>query len=208
MNESEIIEKYNNGASLNAIARDYDTYPSAITRILVKHGVTLRHDSRRKGGYYVTDGEKLIEWAKAQGRLVSKAELAEVAGTKRLSPSYFMKYPELSKYVIKRGQNELKYYYTKLYKWLDECGISYKANDRTKLGVAIDALLLNKYEGLAIHIVEKPTNISKKKYCDTAHTRAKRAKEVGLVIVYLDHDHFEDLESIKNLLDSLIEVRR
>ena len=60
---------------------------------------------RRSGEPYVQNGEKLIEWAKAQGRLVTKAELAEVIGTKRLSPSYFIKYPELSKYVVIHIQN-------------------------------------------------------------------------------------------------------
>lgn len=208
MNESEIIEKYNEGMSLNALAREYKTYPSTVSRILKKRGVQLRHDSRDKGEYYVQDGEKLIEWAKAQGRLVTKTELAAVIGTKRLSPSYFMKYPELSKYVVKHTQNELKDYYTKLYNWLDACNIHYKSNDRTKLGISLDALLLDKYEGLAIQIVEKPTSISRKKYSENASVRAKRAKEAGIVVVYLDHDHFENLDSIKDLLDSLVEVRR
>lgn len=163
---------------------------------------------RRSGEPYVQDGEKLIEWAKAQGRLVTKAELAEVIGTKRLSPSYFIKYPELSKYVVIHRQNELKAYYEKLYEWLNTSEIPYKPKDRTKLGISLDALLLGKYEGLAVQIVEKPSNISRRKYTEDAKIRAKRAKEVGLIVVYLDHDHFENLDSIKDLLDSLIEVRR
>lgn len=203
-----IIEAYNNGESMNSIARAFGTYATSVKRILEHNGVELRHDEKKEGSLYVKDGEKLIEWAKAQGRPVTKAELAKVAGTKRLSPSYFIKYPELSKYVVKRGQSTLRDYYEKLYNWLDRCEIPYKPNDRTKLGVSLDALLLNKYEGLAIQIVEKPSNVSKKQYSDNASIRAKRAKEVGLVVVYLDHDHFKDLDSIKNLLDSLIEVRR
>ena len=111
----KMITKYNNGDSLNSIAKDFHTYPTTIKRILERHDVELRHDERKEGRLYVKDGEKLIEWAKAQKRLVTKAELAKVAGTKRLSPSYFIKYPELGQYVVTHEQNELQEYSQKLY---------------------------------------------------------------------------------------------
>ena len=91
--EAKIIDAYNSGQSMNAIAKEFHTYPTSIRRILKRHNVKLRHDTRKKGELYVKDGEKLIEWAKAQGRLVTKDELAEVVGRKILSPSYFLKYP-------------------------------------------------------------------------------------------------------------------
>ena len=72
-----IIDAYNNGESMNAIARAFGTYPTTIKRVLEKNKVELRHDAATKGTVFVKDGEKLIEWAKAQGRLVTKAELAK-----------------------------------------------------------------------------------------------------------------------------------
>lgn len=198
-----IIEAYNNGESMNSIARAFGTYATSVKRVLETNGVKLRHDEKKEGSLYVKDGEKLIEWAKAQGRLVTKAELAEVIGRKKLSPSYFIKYPELGQYVKTRGQKELGKYYEKLYNWLKECNIPYKPNDRTKLGVSIDALLLEDYSGLAIQIVEKPTTISKKTYEEKSLLRVQRAKKAGIVIIFLDEEHFKDLEGIKKLLDSL-----
>ena len=88
-----IIDAYNNGESMNAIARAFGTYPTTVKRVLEKNNVELRHDAATKGTVFVKDGEKLIEWAKAQGRPVTKAELAAVIGRKRLSPSYFLKIP-------------------------------------------------------------------------------------------------------------------
>lgn len=198
-----IIEAYENGESMNSIARAFGTYAATVKRILEKHGVELRHDHKQEGSLYVKDGEKLIEWAKAQGRLVTKAELAKIAGTKRLSPSYFIKYPELGRYITTQGQKELEIYYKKLYNWLQENHIPYKPNDRTKLGVSLDALLLEDYEGLAIQIVQKPTAISKKVYEDRALLRVQRAKKAGVVIIFLDDEHFKDLDGVKALLDSL-----
>ena len=48
MEEREIIEKYENGMSLNAIAREYKTYPSTISRILTKarSKVTTRRETK------------------------------------------------------------------------------------------------------------------------------------------------------------------
>lgn len=203
VNDEAVIEAYRNGESMNSIARAFGTYATSVKRILEKHGVDLRHDVKRDGELYVKDGERLIEWAKSQGRLVTKAELAKVLGRKKLSPSYFIKYPELGQYVETQGQKELKKYYIKLYSWLKENNIPYKPNDRTKLGLSIDALLLDDYSGLAIQIVEKPTTISKKKYEERSLLRVKRAKEAGIVIIFLDEEHFKDLEGIKQLLDSL-----
>ncbi len=201
--DETIIKAYKDGESMGSIARAFGTYATTVKRILEKNGVELRHDEKRKGSLYVRDGEKLIEWAKAQGRLVTKTELAEVIGRKKLSPSYFTKYPELGKYVVTQKQKELDDYYEKLYAWLKENDIPYKPNDRTKLGVSIDALLLGDYTGLAIQIVEKPMTMSKKLHEERALTRVQRAEKAGIIVLFLDEEHFKDLDGIKKLLDSL-----
>ena len=199
-----IIEAYENGQSLNAIARAFGTYPTTVRRILERNDIELRHDAMTKGSHTVlNDGEKLIEWAKAQGRLVTKAELAKQLGKTKLSPSYFIKYPELGKYVVRREQKELQEYSQKLYEWLESNNISYKPNDRTKLGVSVSALLLEDYSGLAIQIQEKPSCVSNRKHEENTKLRMRRAKEAGITVVFLNKEHFENLDSIKELLDSL-----
>lgn len=198
-----IIDAYNNGQSMNSIAKAFGTYATTVKRVLEKNNVELRHDVARKGTIIVQNGEKLIEWAKAQDRLVTKAELAAVLGKKRLSPSYFIKYPELGKYVVRREQKEIQEYTRKLYQWLDENNIQYKPNDRTKLKVSVDALLLGEYSGLAIQVQEKPACVSTKKHEERTKLKMRRAKEAGMVIIFLNKEHFEDLDSIKGLLDSL-----
>ena len=55
-----IIEAYNNGESMNSIARALGTYATSVKRILEKHDVELRHDDKKEGSLYVKDGEKLI----------------------------------------------------------------------------------------------------------------------------------------------------
>ena len=198
-----IIDAYKNGQSLNAIARAFGTYATTVKRVLEKNGVELRHDAVTKGAIIVQNGEKLIEWAKSQGRPVTKSELAKVLGKKRLTPSYFVKYPELGKYVVRREQKDIEKYTEKLYQWLNDNHIQYKPNDRTKLKVSVDALLLGEYSGLAIQIQEKPTCISTKEFEERIKLKMRRAKEADIVIVFLNKEHFEDLDSIKGLLDSL-----
>ena len=198
-----IIDAYKNGQSLNAIARAFGTYATTVKRVLEKNNIELRHDAVTKGAIIVQDGEKLIEWAKSQGRPVTKSELAKVLGKKRLTPSYFIKYPELGKYVVRREQKDIEKYTEKLYQWLNDNHIQYKPNDRTKLKVSVDALLLGEYSGLAIQIQEKPTCISTKKFEERIKLKMRRAKEADIVIVFLNKEHFEDLDSVKGLLDSL-----
>lgn len=198
-----IIDAYKNGQSLNAIARAFGTYATTVKRVLEKNGVELRHDAITKGAIIVQDGEKLIEWSKSQGRPVTKSELAKVLGKKRLTPSYFIKYPELGKYVVRREQKDIEKYTEKLYQWLNDNHIQYKPNDRTKLKVSVDALLLGEYSGLAIQIQEKPTCISTKEFEERIKLKMRRAKEADIVIVFLNKEHFEDLDGIKGLLDSL-----
>lgn len=198
-----IIEAYENGQSINSIAKAFGTYPTSIRRILERNKIELRHDSRKKGELYVQDGEKLLEWAKAQGRLVTKAELADVIGKSRLSPSYFVKYPELGQYVETRTQKSLKSYIDKLYDWLKENNIPYKPNDRTVLGVSVDALLLGEYSNLAIQIIEKANSVSKKKHEKSMNQKIEKAEEAGIKLICLNKDHFKDLDKIKTLLDEL-----
>ena len=198
-----IIEAYENGQSINSIAKAFDTYPTSIRRILERNKIPLRHDSRKKGELYVEDGEKLLEWAKAQGRLVSKAELATVIGKSKLSPSYFIKYPELGQYVETRTQKSLKSYIDKLYDWLKENNIPYKPNDRTALGVSVDALLLGEYSNLAFQISERATYVSKRKHEKSIKEKLERAEKAGIRIIFLNKEHFENLDEVKLLLNSL-----
>lgn len=201
---SAIIEAYKKGQSINSIANTFGTYPTSVRRILERNDIKLRHDSRKKGELYVQNGEKLLEWAKAQGRLVTKAELADVIGKSRLSPSYFIKYPELGQYVETRTQKSLKAYVNKLYDWLKKNNIPYKPNDRTTLeGVSVDALLLGEYSNLAIHISERATYVSKKKHEENIKQKMERAEKAGIRIIFLNKDHFENLDDVKLLLDSL-----
>lgn len=201
---SAIIEAYENGQSINSIAKIFGTYPTSIKRVLERNNVKLRHDSRKKGELYVQDGEKLLEWAKAQGRLVTRTELAAIIGKTKLSPSYFIKYPELGQYVETRTQKSLKAYVNRLYDWLKKNNIPYKPNDRTILeGVSVDALLLGEYSNLAIHISERATYVSKKKHEENIKQKMERAEKAGIRIIFLNKDHFENLDDVKLLLDSL-----
>ena len=199
----KIIDEYNKGLSMNEIARNHNTYPTSVRRILEQNGVELRHDAVRKGSLIVQDGEKLIEWAKSQGRLVSRKELAKVLGKKRLSPSYFIKYPELGQYVITHEQKDILEYSEKLYKWLKENNIPYKPNDRTKLGLSVNALLLGEYTGIAIDIFIKPVYVSKRKHEEDTKSKMSKAKENDITIIFLNEEHFKNLDEIKGLLDSL-----
>lgn len=199
----KMIDEYNKGLSMNEIARNHNTYPTSVRRILKQNGVELRHDAVRKGSLIVQDGEKLIEWAKSQGRLVSRKELAKVLGKKRLSPSYFIKYPELGQYVITHEQKDVLEYSEKLYKWLKENNIPYKPNDRTKLGLSVNALLLGEYTGIAIDIFIKPVYVSKRKHEEDTKSKMSKAKENDITIIFLNEEHFKNLDEIKGLLDSL-----
>lgn len=196
----KIITAYNNGQSMTSIAKDYDTYATSIRRLLIKNNVELRHDELKEGQLYVKHGEELIEWAKAQGRLVTKAELAKIAGTKRLSPSYFIKYPELGQYVATREQNELKEYSQKLYDWLQKNNIQYKPNDRTKLKVSVTALLLGDYSDIVLQIAIKPKCMSLKKYSEDMIEKKNRAHEQDMTILFLHKTDFEDLDLLKERL--------
>ena len=184
LKENEIIQAYKDGESLNSIAKRFHTYATSIKRILNRNNVELRHDVKREGTLYVKDGEKLIEWAKAQGRLVTREELARIVGTKRLSPSYFVKYPELGEYVKLDNQIELQEYYN-------------------KLGKSVDALLLEDYSNIAICIAEKSRCISKNRYNERKELKIKRAKEAGVTIIFLNKEHFENLDELKKLLNDL-----
>lgn len=199
-----IINAYNNGESMNSIARAFGTYTTTIKRILEKNNVTLRHDTRGEGELYVKDGEKLIEWAKAQGRLVTKTELAAVIGRKKLSPSYFIKYPELGQYVEVRIQQSLKDDANKLYNWLKENNIPYKPNDRTVLnGISISALLLGKYSNIAIQLAEKPNCMSKKTYTENTAERIKRANNAGLCLIFVTKKEINNPASLNEIKQSI-----
>lgn len=200
INIEELIEAYNNGQSLYSLARTFNTYATTIKRILERNNVELRHDVIAKGELCVTNGEKLIEWAKAQGRLVTKAELAKIVGTNRLSPSYFIKYPELGKYIQSREQQDLHEYSNQLYIWLNKNNILYKPNDRTKLKVSVSALLLGKYSNIILQIAIKPKYVSLKKHSKNMIDRKTRAHEQNMTILFIHEEDFENLDKLKERL--------
>lgn len=203
MDIETIITEYNSGLSLSEIAKKHGTYPTSVKRILEKNKTPLRHDTATKGCVYVKNGEKLIEWAKTQGRLVTKAELAKVLGKTRLSHSYFIKYPELGQYITMREPIELNDYTHKLHKWLQENNISYKPNDKKTLGVTVSALLLNPYKNVVIQIDIKPKNVSKKRHENMMLQKLHNANEAGVAIVFLKEEHFKNLDCVKKLLNGL-----
>ena len=201
INTEELINAYLKGESLNAIARAFNTYPTTVRRILEKNKIELRHDAAKKGKPYVKDGEKLIEWAKAQGRLVTKAELAEVIGKTKLSPSYFIKYPELGKYIKHREQQALREYSKTLYKWLDQNSILYKPNDKTTLKISVTALLLGEYSNIAIQLNIKPKCISKKQHANRMTKTVENATNAGVNVICIDENYFKNLDILKSELD-------
>ena len=203
-----VIKDYNNGASLNELARAYGTYPTTITRILKEHHIPLRHDARKKGEFYVKDGNKLIEWAKSQGRLVTKAELAAVLGKSRLSHSYFEKYPELGQYIKNYSNNELNIYIEKVAKFLQDNDIYYKPNDKTKLGVSVDFLLLGEYSNIALQIDVKPHNISIKRYRAEMYSKSVRADLYGVYLLLFSKKDLENETDLKRILNEMKEDRK
>lgn len=202
LSNQEIIDLYSKGKSMNSIAELADTYPTTIQRILQKHDITLRHDKRQKGKYYVEDGQELIEWAKAQGKLLTKAELAAHLGKTRLSSSYFMKYPELGNYIKTHEQKSNTEYITQLHTWLQQNNIFYKPNDKYTIGVMVDVILLGEYSNIAIQIDERPYYVSKPRHEEMMKTKLNRATEKGVAILFLNKEHFECLDDIKPLLDA------
>lgn len=198
----KLINEYTNGMSLNAIARKYGTYPTSIKRILVNHNIEIRDDTIKKGTVLVNDGDKLIKWAKAQDRLVTRAELAEVLGKTRISNSYFIQYPELGKYVKPYKQDCISSYIYKLYDWLKANDIPYLPNSRVKLGGApVHATLLNEYNGILIHIAIKPKTMSKANFTTSMDNKKKRAEKNGCRIIFLLESDFKDLDYLKKLLE-------
>ena len=198
---TDITTSYEAGKSINELARIYHTYPTSITRILVKQKVTLRHDRNLKGKVCVKDGDKLIAWAKAQKKPVTKTELAAVLGKKSLSHSYFVKYPELSRYLVIIEQKEFLKYYEKLYEWLQDNKIPYKPNDRKTLGVTVDALLLGDYKNIALEFDEKPTCVSARIYAERKKAKMIQAKKSKTRILFLKKELFENLDDLKKLLN-------
>lgn len=198
--KESMIKLYNDGRSFNEIARIFSTYPTTVKRILEKNNVTLRHDAKTKGTFHVENGEELIDWAKKQGRLVTRKELADILGKTRLSNSYFKKHPELSKYIAPHKQKELIGYYEKLYTWLQENDIPYKPNDKEALGVTVDAALLGEYSNFLLQIDIKPSCVSIENYNKMMDEKHKRAGKADKIIIFITKESFENLDVIKDMI--------
>lgn len=196
-----IIEEYINGATLCGVARKYHTYPTTVKRLLQKNNIEIRDGTVRKGDVLVTDGDKLLEWAKAQDRLVTKAELAKLIGKTRLSHSYFVKYPELGQYIKPCEQQEISLYAQQLYKWLRTNRISYKPNDRRALeGTPVHAALLGKYKNTLIHIAIKPNTMSRKNFTMSMESKQERARKKGFDLIFLTVRDFPNLKVLHRKL--------
>jgi hypothetical protein len=202
LNERLIVEAYVGGKSMNAIAKYFGTYPTSVSRILKKHKVSLRHDAKRKGTIYLSNGQILLDYARVQGRLVTRAELAALIGRKRLSPSYLAKYPELANYMNLCERQEFHNYRLELYDWLQKNKISYKPMDRTRLRVSVDALLLGKYSDIILQIKEKPYTVSTNTHKGKISKITERADKAGVKVIFLDKHDFENLDSLKEKLDT------
>ena len=200
INNELLIEAYNSGESMTSIAKRFGTYATTIRRILIRNNIELRHDRKKKGELYVDDGEKLIEWAKAQGRLVTKMELAAAIGKTKLSPSYFEKYPELGRYVKGHVNIQLRKYTEQIANWLNKNHIQYKPSDRTKLGVSVDFLLLGPYSNIILQIAIKPSNVSEKRHSEEMLEKKNRAHEQDMTILFLYEKDFENLDTLKERL--------
>lgn len=196
LDEEKIIKAYNDGQSMTAIAKELGTYAITIKRILEKRKIRLRHDVKRAGTLFVKGGDELIEWAKSQGRPVTKKELAEHIGRTKLSPSYFEKYPELGQYVAIYEQKDLQDNLQKLYTWLQKNHIPYKPGDRTRLKVSVDALLLGDYSNTALQIAIKPSCVSVKRHSENMLSKKNRAHEAGMKIIFLYEKDFINLDEL------------
>ena len=184
LNEADkpaIIEEYVNGMTMSSVARKYHTYPTTIRRLLKQHNIEVRDNVIRKGDVLLTDGDKLLEWAKAQGRLVTKAELGQI--------------------VRPYEQKELAPYIHQLYDWLKSNRVSYKPNDKHTLeGVAVHATLLGKYKNILVHIAIKPITVSRKNFITSMESKRKRAKEKDVEIIFLTARDFPDLKVLRRKL--------
>ena len=49
----------------------------------------------------------------------------------------------------------------------------------------------------------KSVSVSNARYKEMIRRRIKKAKEKGLIVLFLKEEYFEDLDCIKDLLDSL-----
>ena len=201
LDEMEIVKKYIDGNSLNAIAKEFHTYPMTISRILTQHKVELRHDKKEKGAACVTQGEKLLKYIEEKKAPATKSELAAFLGKSRLSPSYFKKYPELGQLVKTYDQKELKPYYDALYKFLKDNNIPYKPNDKTLIGTNLDVILLGDYYGIALQIIIKPMYVSKKKHIQSMIEKSHRAADAGVILLMLQKEHFENLGAVKYIIN-------
>ena len=101
-------------------------------------------------------------------------------------------------------QKDITKFTTQLFNWLQKNEISYSPNDRSALeGIPVQAKLLEKYDGILIVIDIKSSAISNARYKEMIRRRLKKANEKGLIMLFLKEEHFDDLDSIKGLLDSL-----
>ena len=68
--------------------------------------------------------------------------------------------------------------------------------------MSLDALLLDNYSNIALCIAKKPKTMSRKNHTTNMKKKIEKAKEAGITLVFIRD--FEDFDTLKNLLDSLI----
>lgn len=158
---------------------------------------------RRKEPRTLKREKSLYFGQKHSGRLVTKTELAAVIGKKKLSPSYFIKYPELGRYVKSFESKTLSEYQVRLSKWLQENNIPYKPNDRTLIKAPVDMALLGEYSNIALILSERPAGKSSARHMASLRSKYEKAEKAGVILIMVDRTKFEDLDKLKSTLDSL-----
>lgn len=68
--------------------------------------------------------------------------------------------------------------------------------------MSLDALLLDEYSNIALCIAKKPKTMSMKNYKTNIEKKIEKTKEVGITLIFIKN--FEDFDTLKDLLDSLI----
>lgn len=197
----KIIKKYKKGASLNALAREYKTYPITISRILEKKGIKLRHDKLVRGSVVNDRSSEILDIVTSVDYPLTEGEIAAQMGIKRLPPKYLKRCPEIGKYIAPRAQADLRRFYKILTRWLDNYGFDYKLNDRKALGVSIDVLLLGKYNKVGILINIRPRYVSKKLYDSRMQEKLRRAKLNGIPMILLEYNDFPELSGLREEID-------
>ena len=188
LNEEKIINDYKNGSTMYSIAKEMKVTPGAIRNRLIKNGIELRESKVKRKDYASNEIKQMLKWLKSQDRLVTREELAKAIGRNRVPVHYFDDCPELTHYLKPRQQSDIAECTEKLYKWLNEHEIKFKANDRTKIGINLHAVLLDEYDNIALHLDIKPNAQSKNSFKQSLQEKIDASEKAGVKLILLTLD--------------------